>query len=490
MERNTGILLPISSLPSNQGIGDFGKHTYRFIDAISKQHINIWQILPFQSLGYGNSPYQPLSSYAGDEVFISVDTLADYGLLKQSSIRNYNKFSEYVDFDGVRKFKAPYLRKAYKTFLKMQNEFASEYQMFCSTSDWLYPYAVFITLKKHNAMECWIKWPKEQRDWIKNRKFSMKKYEDDIQYEQFIQFIFYKQWSDIKKYANEHNVKIMGDVPFYVGLDSVDVWQNQEDFLLDANGKPTSVAGVPPDYFSDSGQRWGNPLYNWKQLKKERYDFWMQRLSWNAQHFDIIRLDHFRAFDTYWKIPAECPTAKEGEWVLGPAYDFFDELYAQMPDIHLIAEDLGELRKQVLKLRDYYHLQGMRVIQFELVPKLLKKNQPEHVVLYTGTHDNDTLEGYYQNLSQNRKIALRRYFHNYGFDNRTFHELVIRHCLANNAETVMLQVQDILGLKSEARINTPSTIGSPNWEWKLKNLKEVYALLPKIGEWMKESDRW
>ena len=232
MERQTGILMPISSLPGNQGIGDFGKHTYRLIDAISKQHIRIWQILPLNPVGYGNSPYQPFSSYAGDEIYISVDTLADYGLLKQSSIRNYNKFSEKVDYDGVRAFKAPYLKKAYKTFLKMQDTFAQEYQLFCSTAPWLYPYAVFITLKKHNQMASWTQWPKEQREWIRNRRFSLKEFEEEIRYEQFLQFIFYKQWNQVKAYANAHGVEIMGDLPFYVGLDSADVWQNQEDFLL------------------------------------------------------------------------------------------------------------------------------------------------------------------------------------------------------------------------------------------------------------------
>lgn len=489
MERRTGILLPISSLPGNQGIGDFGKHTYRLIDAISKQHIKIWQILPLNALGYGNSPYQPLSSYAGDEVYISVDTLADYGLLKQSSIRNFNKFSEKVDYDGVRAFKAPYLKKAYKTFLKMFDQFEQEYQLFTSTADWLYPYAVFITLKKHNDMAPWTEWPKEEKSWIQNRRYSLKRLEEEIRYEQFIQFIFYKQWSDIKKYANEHGVQIMGDIPFYVGLDSADVWQNQDEFLLNDEGMPTSVAGVPPDYFSAEGQRWGNPLYNWKQMKKNHYDFWMKRLAWNHQYFDIIRLDHFRAFDTYWKIPVECPTAVEGEWIIGPAYDFFDEMYKRIPDIQIVAEDLGDLRKQVGKLRDHYELLGMNVVQFELVPKLLKRKRREHVILYTGTHDNDTLEGFYQELTQNRRIALRRFFHNCGYDNRTFHELVIRYCLDSEACTVILAAQDILGLKSEARINTPSTIGSPNWEWKVKNLKEFYSLLPQLGEWIKDSVR-
>ena len=428
--------MPISSLPGNQGIGDFGKHTYRLIDAISKQHIRIWQILPLNPVGYGNSPYQPFSSYAGDEIYISVDTLADYGLLKQSSIRNYNKFSEKVDYDGVRAFKAPYLKKAYKTFLKMQDTFAQEYQLFCSTAPWLYPYAVFITLKKHNQMASWTQWPKEQREWIRNRRFSLK-----------------------------------------------------EDFLLDPQGNPSHIAGVPPDYFSDDGQRWGNPIYNWKQMKKDHYDFWMERLAWNQQQYDIIRLDHFRAFDTYWKIPASCPTAKDGEWIMGPSYEFFDEVFRRFPDIRLIAEDLGDLRRQVGKLRDHYNLMGMNVISFELQPKLLKKPRKEHIVLYTGTHDNDTLEGFYQLLTQNQRIALRRFFHNCGYDNRMFHELVIRYCLDSAADVVILPMSDILGLKSEGRLNTPGTIGSPNWEWKVKNLKEFYALLPKLGEWMQAGGR-
>lgn len=489
MERRTGILLPISSLPSNQGIGDFGKHTYRLIDAISKQNIYIWQILPLNPLGYGNSPYQPFSSFAGDEIYISVDTLADYGLLKQSSIRNFNKFSEMTDYIAVREFKAPYLRKAYKTFLKNFSEFEKDYQLFCSSAEWLYPYAVFITLKKNNQMACWLDWPKEQQEWIKDRKFDLKPFEDRIRYEQFIQFIFYKQWSDIKAYANQHHVEIMGDIPFYVGLDSADVWQKQEDFLLDDTNHPTFVAGVPPDYFSETGQRWGNPIYNWKQMKKDHYEFWMRRLEWNDQYFDIIRLDHFRAFDTYWKIPDDCITAVEGEWIVGPAYDFFDEMYQRLPNIRIVAEDLGELRRQVGKLRDHYNLLGMNVIQFELLPKMLKRKRKEHVMLYTGTHDNDTLEGYYQELSQNQKIALRRFFHNLGYDNRDFHELVIRYCLDSNAEIVMIQAQDFLGLKHDGRMNTPSTIGSPNWEWKLKNLKEFYSKLPELGEWITSSNR-
>ena len=489
MKREAGILMPISSLPSNQGIGDFGKHPYRFIDAISKQNIHIWQILPLNPAGYGNSPYQPYSSFAGDEIYISLDTLADYGLIKQSSVRNFNKFSDAVDFEGVRAFKEPYFRKAYKIFLKNFHQFEKEYQLFCSTAEWLYPYAVFIVLKRKNENKPWQEWKKEERDWIDSRQLSLEDIEDEIKYHQFLQFIFYKQWNDIKKYAEKHHVKILGDIPFYVGLDSADVWQYKNQFLLDENGYPSFVAGVPPDYFSETGQRWGNPIYDWNIMKKNRYDIWMKRLAWNAQQFDIIRLDHFRAFDTYWKIPSSCPTAVEGEWILGPAYDFFDEVYKCFPDIHLVAEDLGDLRPQVLKLRDFYHLKGMHVIQFEMQPKLLKKSRKEEVILYTGTHDNDTLEGFYLDLTQNQKIALRRFFHNCGYDDRNFHNLVIRYCLDSNASTVIIPLQDVLGLKKEGRLNTPGTIGSPNWEWKVKNLKEFYSLLPALGKWIKDSKR-
>lgn len=489
MNRVAGVLMPISSLPGNQGIGDFGKHTYRLINAFEQAHVKIWQILPLNALGYGNSPYQPFSSFAGDEIYISIDTLADYGLVKQSSVRNCNKFEERVDYDAVRSFKRPYLLKAYKTFLKNFACFEEEYHAFLKKADWLYPYAVFMALKKHNHMELWTTWPKEQKEWIKNRQLPLHEIEDDIRYEQFIQFIFYKQWNEIKAYANAHHVQIMGDIPFYVGLDSADVWQYQDEFLLDTEGYPSFVAGVPPDYFSAFGQRWGNPIYDWNAMAQNRYQFWVKRLAWNAEQFDILRIDHFRAFDTYWKIPASCPTAVEGEWVLGPAYDFFDEIYRQFPNIHLVVEDLGDLRKQVIKLKEHYDLYGMNVMQFEMQPKLLKKKRNEHTILYTGTHDNDTLEGFYLTLSQNQKIALRRYFHNLGYENRSFHDLAIRYCLDSPADIVMIPAQDILGLKSEGRLNTPSTLGSPNWEWKVKNLKGLYDLLPTFGEWIKNSGR-
>lgn len=488
MERSSGILLAVSSLPGNQGIGDFGKPAYTFIDLLASNGFKLWQILPLHPLGYGNSPYQPLSTFAGDPLYVNIDHLSELGLLKMSSIKNNRKFQSNVDYEGVRLFKEVFFRKAYRNFKKIFSEFQDSYEAFCETSPWLHTYAVYAALKKKNELKCWLDWPQEDKDWVKTKE-ERKDLEDEINYQKFLQFMFYMQWDDIKAYANEKGIQIMGDMPIYLGIDSADVWENQQDFLLDKDGHPTFIAGVPPDFFSEKGQRWGNPLYHWKRMKKEHYAFWIKRLAWAKDHFDIIRIDHFRGFDTYWKIPASCETAIEGEWEEGPAYDLFDCIYKELPDIEIVAEDLGDLRDEVLELRDAYELYGMRVLLFEMEPKKLKKGLPERVIVYPGTHDNMTLEEWYEEQHQNLKIALRRFFHNRKYDERNFHDLVIHFALNSNADVCMLPMQDILGLKKNGRMNSPSTIGSPNWEWKLKNFKEVIPELQKISEWIKESKR-
>lgn len=488
MERSAGILLAVSSLPGNQGIGDFGKPAYTLIDLMKQYGFKLWQILPLHPLGYGNSPYQATSTYAGDPLYINIDHLSELGLLKMSSIRNYRKFHDDVNYEGVREFKEPYFRKAYRNFKKYYLEFQDPYVAFCESSPWLDTFAMFSALKRKNDQKCWLEWPKEDKEWIKTKE-ERKELEDAVNYEKFLQFMFYMQWDDIKAYANANGIEIMGDMPIYLGIDSADVWENQQDFLLDKDGYPTCVAGVPPDYFSATGQRWGNPIYHWKRLKKEHYDFWIKRLAWAKDHFDYTRIDHFRGFDTYWRIPADCETAIEGEWEYGPSYDLFDQIYKELPDIQIVAEDLGDLRDEVLELRDAYQLYGMRVLQFEMEPKRLKKGFGKHVILYTGTHDNMTLEQWYEQQHQNLKIALRRFFHNRQYEERDFHDLVIHFALDCEADVCILPMQDILGLKKQGRMNTPSTIGSPNWEWKLKNFKEVEPELKKISQWLKDSQR-
>lgn len=489
MERCAGVLAAVSSLPGNQGIGDFGRKTKMFIDQIADAGFRIWQVLPMQPLGYGNSPYQPYSSFAGEPIFINIDRLSEMDLLKQSSIKNLNKFKESVSYEEVRKFKEPYFRKAFYEFKKQFERFEKEYQKFCADNDWLEEYAVFITFKKANDMKEWRFWPDEMKNWPFDKKLDLTSYENELFYEKFLQFMFFLQWKEIHDHAKEKGIEIMGDIPFYVGLDSADVWANRKQFLLEADGSPSFVAGVPPDYFSETGQRWGNPIYDWKAMRNNGYAFWMRRLAWQKACYDIVRIDHFRAFDTYWKINADCETAMDGEWVLGEGRSFFDTLYQKMPDIHLVAEDLGDIRPEVLKLRDAYQLPGMDVLLFRMEPKMLKRPAKKNSIVYTGTHDNDTAEEAYGKFTHNRRIALRRFFHNRGYNERNFHDLLVHFALDSDADYVIIPLQDILGLKEEGHMNHPGTIGSPNWEWKLKDYKKLTKEMNKLKKWLVNAHR-
>ena len=306
-KRQAGILMPVASLPSSYGVGDFGKEAYAFADHIRRMGFSVWQILPLNPLGYGNSPYQPYSSYAGDPIYISLEKLAEDGLLDEVP-KEFNKDSDHIDYEAVRSYKDEYLRKAFKKFDPDES-----YKEF-ATQEWVYQYGVFYMLKWKNDRKCWLDWKEEDKLWMtnKSREFTAEE-EEEILFQMFLQYTFYCQWMELKGYVNSLGIKVMGDVPFYVGIDSLDVWANSKCFLLDENFRPTYIAGVPPDYFSPTGQRWGNPIYDWEYLKETDYKFWMERIGYNQTLFDIVRIDHFRAFDTYWKIPASCPTAIEGE---------------------------------------------------------------------------------------------------------------------------------------------------------------------------------
>ena len=354
--RQVGMLMPVASLPGRHGIGDFGKESYNFVDLLKEAKAAIWQMLPLNPLGYGNSPYQPYSSCAGDEIYISLDKLCEEGLLKR--VPDFHANASHIDYQAVRAFKGKYLRKAFEKFKP-----DAGYRKFIKM-EWVYNYAVFLTLKKQNNLVAWNEWPIKQQNWIKDHEYDLTPLKEDIEYEMFVQYEFYKQWMELKKYANKKGIKVMGDIPIYVGIDSLDVWSGQENFLLGADGKPTFIAGVPPDYFSATGQRWGNPIYDWDYMEKDGFRFWLNRLDYSSKLFDIIRIDHFRAFDSYWKIPAECETAVDGEWNYAPGYKLFDTIFKEMPDINIIVEDLGDLRPEVLELRDHYGFKGMRIVQF------------------------------------------------------------------------------------------------------------------------------
>lgn len=460
--RKAGILMPVASLPSSYGIGDFGEGSFRFIDYLKDCSAKVWQILPLNPLGYGNSPYQPYSSFAGDEIYIDLEQLFEEGLLKEKPQPFQGNFTG-VDYVGVRKFKDGFLKKAFLNFVPDK-----EYEEFTG-QDWVYDYGVFLTLKKRNGLRCWNEWPKEEKEWIKDKKFDISGMEENIRYEMFLQFLFYKQWMKVKEYANSHGIDIMGDIPFYVGIDSLDVWKNQDEFLLDTDGRPVFIAGVPPDYFSADGQRWGNPIYNWKVMEENGFQFWIERFGYNQKLFDIVRIDHFRAFDTYWKIPSTCPTAVEGEWILAPGYEFFDKLLSVYPDACIVAEDLGDMRPEVYELRDHYGFPGMKIIQFTFDP--LEHNNSfqdrENMIVYTGTHDNETIKGWYLNQTKESRDAVCLELYGRGYESGSITKDFIRFTLDNVAGLAVLPVQDILELDNEGRMNTPGTLGSPNWEWRL-----------------------
>ena len=482
--RMAGILMPVASLPSGDGVGGFGREAYEFVDMLAEMHIGIWQILPLNPLGFGNSPYQPFSSYAGDEIYVDLGLLEKEGYLKVGREPYTAESLNRITYEKVRRYKTKYLKSAYEEFYA-KNWKDSAFEAF-QEMEWVYLYAVFAALKKQNSLKCWNEWPKEQQNWILDRRYDIGHLQEEIQYQMFVQYMFYKQWLSLKQYANERNVLIMGDVPFYVGIDSVDVWSHREDFLLDDQWQPTVVAGVPPDYFSATGQRWGNPIYNWKNLQKNDFTFWVNRLKYMNRLCDIIRIDHFRAFDTYWKIQASCDTAVDGEWAKAPGYEFFDELYRQMPDIRIVAEDLGDIRPEVLELRDHYALPGMNIAEFSI---LLSDEAKEHQLIYTGTHDNQTVKGWYASLEQKEKGKVGRKLAEYGQPKEPVSRKMMRFVYGSKADMAIVPMMDILGLDDVARINTPGTVGSPNWEWKLAGWGAFRKKMPFVKELVIQSGR-
>ncbi len=487
--RQAGLLQPVASLPSPHGCGDFGPSAYKFINLIAKTGAKIWQILPLNPLGYGNSPYQPYSSKAFDELYISLELLSDEGLLP-TNIKPFNEDADRIDYDAVRQYKMPYLLMAYNKFFALKKR---GYYTWQKENAWVYNYAVFRALKTNNYQRLWTEWPKEQKEWIKNHKFDIKPFEKDINFTMWLQYIAYQQWMKLRKYANKKGVKIMGDIPIYVGIDSDDVWTNQDAFELDNEGNATLVAGVPPDYFSKTGQRWGNPIYKWDYLKKHNYDFWIDRLSYNSKLYDIIRIDHFRAFNDYYQIPASAPTAEIGEWVDGPGRDFFDTVLKAIPHLEIVAEDLGDLTPGVLELRDHYNFKGMKITEFTFNPaekENWSREDKANMIIYTGTHDNETMLGWWNNQSPEFQQASVRFLMELGYHPKN--DIIDNFLLVtfdSIADIAIIPTQDLLRLDNRARINTPGTIGSPNWEWKLRSFTEFEARLPLLTLLIDRSNR-
>ncbi len=473
MEKSVGILCPVSVLPSKQGIGDFGKSAYDFIDKLYQSHITTWQILPLNPLGYGNSPYQPLSSKAGDEIYIDVNQWVEEGLLTSDEIYISKQQGDFLDYIQVRKEKEKLYQKAFHRF-----QMTEEYQAFIDENSWVYDYAVYRVFKNHNQQKSWLEWQDKYKYYNQNQSFTLTPFLKEIDYQIFLQYYFFLQWNKLKDYAHQKGISIIGDMPIYVGLDSADVWMNQECFLLEQDGTPSFVAGVPPDYFSQYGQRWGNPIYDWEYLENHDFDFWVERLESAMNMYDMVRIDHFRGFDTYWKIPESEPTAVIGEWVEAPGYALFDTLYHKIPHLNILAEDLGDLREEVYTLRDYYHLKGMYVFQFHYQSTM----DLENLIVYTGTHDNDTLKGWIDSLEENEYKELYKMIQ--GYKESEDYLKVIHYCLKQDAPYIIIPVWDLMGLGSEYRFNKPGTIGSYNWEYHMVSFDEFDESLNELKHMM------
>ena len=493
--RTSGVLMPISSLPSPYGIGTMGKAAKKFVDFLEKGGQKFWQILPICPTSYGDSPYQSFSSFAGNPYFIDLEYLCKDKLLTKKECESFDWGGsvKYVDYGTMYISRYALLKKAYARFEKKVPE---DYSAFCKKeAEWLDEYALFMALKDANGGVAWFEWDEK----LKTRDASTlekakKEHASDIEFYKMLQYLFFKQWNELKAYANSKNIEIIGDVPIYVAGDSADVWANPTQFYLDEELNPIEVAGCPPDAFSEDGQLWGNPLFRWDEMKKDNYKWWTKRIKAMASLYDIVRIDHFRGFDSYYAIPAKDDTAKNGKWKQGPGMDLFNELEKKLGKLPIIVEDLGFLTPSVLKLLKDSGFPGMKVIQFAFDARedsdYLPHNYPTHCVVYTGTHDNDTVMGWMKTAPKQSVKFAKEYLnltkeegYNWG---------MMRAAWASVADMAIVPMQDLLGLGSEARINTPSTIGE-NWKWratedqidnklakKLRKHMQMYARLNEV----------
>ena len=478
--RNSGILMHITSLPGEYGVGSMGKNAFDFIDFLYDAGQKCWQILPLTPTGYGDSPYQSCSAFAGNPYLIDFSLLIEQGLLtrEQLSAFSWGEDEERVDFFLQYQNKLSALRLAFDSFKDWD-----ALDSFClHNSNWLSDYTLYMALKAENGNMPWYQWPENERTRQPEALYQARtRLNNEIRFYSFVQYLFFSQWENILQYAHQKGIALIGDVPIYVPLDSCDVWAEPELFQLDENLKPTKVAGVPPDAFSQDGQLWGNPLYRWDVLKKDNYRWWIHRLQQAAKLYDVVRLDHFRAFEAYWAVSYGAATAKDGTWEKGPGADFFRVVQKQLPDLQLIAEDLGFLTQEVFALRDEMGLPGMRVLQFAFdsrEPSLyLPHTYIENTVCYTGTHDNMTLCQYLQESAPEVLAYAAEYM---GLNEKEgFAQGVIRTALSSVSKLCILQMQDFLDLGAEARMNFPGTMGN-NWTWRAKKACFTVELARKI----------
>ncbi len=489
IKRSSGILMHISSLDGEYGIGDLGKCAYEFVDFLSESRQKLWQILPMGPTGYGDSPYQSFSAFAGNHYYIDLEPLVEKGFLDKCDLEPLiaGNIEGSTDFGLVHRVKTELLRKAYDRCL--QREPSREMEEFRERSKyWIDDYCLFMALKKKFGYIQWQKWPKgyryKKKDLMKDARMELC---DEIDFHFFLQYIFHEQWKKLKDYANGKNIKIIGDIPIFVASDSSDSWACSRLFLFDKYKKPKKVSGAPPDFFSKKGQYWGNPLYDWSYMEKTGYRWWMERIKSSFRLYDIIRIDHFRGFESYWAIRFGAKTAVKGRWENGPGMKLFGKINKAMGNPPIIAEDLGFLTPKVRKLLKESGYPGMKILEFafdnnkdnEYLPHKYEKN----CVAYIGTHDNDTVMGWYSNLSPFYKGICDRYLENMSeVESEEINWKCIEAIWSSNAVISIVQMQDLIGLGSEARMNFPS-VPRGNWKWRVRKEemnRETVLRLKKI----------
>ena len=490
--RSAGILLPVSALPSKYGIGTFGKEAYNFIDFLHKSGQQIWQILPISPTSYGDSPYQSFSIYAGSPYYIDLEMLIDNGLITEMDCNNMDfGYDDDIDYEKQFNNRFQILKEAYNN---SNEKFDTEIGTFKNENkNWIMDYALYMALKYKNNCLSWLKWDEpirmRQKTAVENSKMELR---DEIEFWIFIQYLFFKQYFNLKSYANSKGISIIGDIPIYTAEDSADVWSNSKIFMLDENKIPVLVAGVPPDDFSKDGQLWGNPVYNWKYLKDTNYEWWIERIKYSNKMYDVVRIDHFRGFDEFWAVPYGSLNAKSGTWIKANGRELFETIKLKLGNIKIIAEDLGIITDSVTNLRKYTGYPGMKVLQFAFNgnPKnpYLPVNYEENCIAYTGTHDNDTLKGWFEKLSDNEKHYVAHSLNINIDETNNFYYSIIKALYDSKADICIVPLQDFMCLGSEGRINTPSTV-EDNWRFRVNKNMLTDDLAEKIRNMVMESNR-
>lgn len=471
-ERMAGVLMHPTSLPSPYGIGDMGKGAYDFIDFLAKSGQSLWQVLPLGPTGYGDSPYQLFSAFAGQPLIISPDKLIEMNLLSGEEVADNPAWGDRVDYGPVVEYKNLILKRAFSHFIMNEDaELAGKYQQFIrNNAFWLEDYALYMACKEANGGTAWIDWKDEYRNPSEQEKETIKRTLDDkTEFYRFVQFIFFIQWSELKSYANERGIKIIGDMPIFVAFDSADVWASKDLFKLDEKGYPLSVAGVPPDYFSATGQLWGNPVYDWDVMKADGFRWWVLRITHQLKLYDFIRIDHFRGFEAFWAVPYGEETAVNGEWIKAPGEELFWKIRQSLgTDIPIIAENLGVITPEVEALRDKFALPGMKVLQFAFDSDAKNPFLPHmsiaNSICYTGTHDNDTTLGWYNTASDYTRKHCKEYLR---IGSEGVVKAMIATALSGISRMAVVPLQDYLELGSEGRMNTPGAVCG-NWSWRCK----------------------